>query len=224
MAPKKTSRNATHGAPLPNDDTNEDGAPISKADLANKKKKLISELVNERKKVETLNRDILKRIKEHVTSVTKYLSVIVSRDEIILTKEVGYRLHSSRPRSRCTRSDFPQKRKPQKKALLIEHDTAVALLKAQMDLKKKEVVQERSKACNSERNLTNATNKSSKLQANIAKCRKDYGDLACQVRDTKSELMRVKKELTSTKKKIIEQLQSTLAHKEQMKDKELEKE
>jgi hypothetical protein len=60
MARKKTSRNATHGAPLPNDDTNEDSAPITEAGLANKKKKLISELVKERKKVETLNRDMLK--------------------------------------------------------------------------------------------------------------------------------------------------------------------
>jgi hypothetical protein len=38
------------------------------------------------------------------------------------------------------------------------------------------------------------------------------------------ELTRVKKELTSIKKKIVKQLQSTLAHKERMKDKELEKE
>jgi myosin heavy subunit len=72
--------------------------------------------------------------------------------------------------------------------------------------------------------LTNATNKSGKLQADVAKCRKDYDDLHCQVRDTKSELTRVKKELTSTKKKIVEQLSSTLSHKERMKDKELEKE
>jgi hypothetical protein len=34
--------------------------------------------------------------------------------------------------------------------------------------------------------------------------------------------MRVKKELTLTKKKIFEQLESTLAHKEQMKERELE--
>jgi hypothetical protein len=63
-----------------------------------------------------------------------------------------------------------------------------------------------------------------KLQADIAKCWKDLDDLHCQVRDTKWELTRVKKELTLTKTKIIEQLQSTLSHKEQMKDKELEKE
>jgi seryl-tRNA synthetase len=115
--------------------------------------------------------------------------------------------------------------KAQKKALSIEHDAAVALLKAQMDLKKKEAIQERSKACNSGRDLTNARNKLSKLQADIAKWRKDYNeDLHCQVCDTKSELTRVKKELTSTKKKIVEQLSSTRAQKERMKDKELEKE
>jgi hypothetical protein len=88
MAPKKTSCNATHGAPSPNDDPNEDGAPISEADLANKKTKLILELVNKWKKVETLHKDVLKRIKEHATSITKHLSVIALRDETILTKEV----------------------------------------------------------------------------------------------------------------------------------------
>jgi hypothetical protein len=104
MAGKKTSQTAAHGALSPNDDTNEDGAPISKADLANNKSKLISELVNEwkkvnkskliselvnkRKKVVVLNKDILKRITEHATSVTKYLSVIASPDDTILTKEV----------------------------------------------------------------------------------------------------------------------------------------
>jgi hypothetical protein len=41
MAPKKRSRNATHGAPSPNNDTNEDFVPISDADPAIKKKKLI---------------------------------------------------------------------------------------------------------------------------------------------------------------------------------------
>jgi hypothetical protein len=70
MAGKKTSRNATHGAPLPDDyPNNKDGAPISEADLAKKSTKLILELVNERKKVEVLNKDIMKRMKEHVTSV-----------------------------------------------------------------------------------------------------------------------------------------------------------
>jgi hypothetical protein len=37
MAPKKMSHNATHGAPLLNNDPNKDGAPPSKADLANKR-------------------------------------------------------------------------------------------------------------------------------------------------------------------------------------------
>jgi hypothetical protein len=56
------------------------------------------------------------------------------------------------------------------------------------------------------------------------KSRKDYDGLACQVCNSKLELTRVKKKLTSTKKKILEQLDLTLAHKEGMKDKELEKE
>jgi CO dehydrogenase/acetyl-CoA synthase alpha subunit len=73
--------------------------------------------------------------------------------------------------------------------------------------------------------LSNPNDKSNKLQADVLKCRKDYDDLACQVCDSKWERTRVKKELTlTTKKKIFEQLESTLAHKERMKDKELEKE
>jgi hypothetical protein len=67
---------------LPNDDPNEDGAPIFEADLANKKTRLILELVNKRKKLEVLNKDIIKRIKEHTASI------IASRDETILTMEV----------------------------------------------------------------------------------------------------------------------------------------
>jgi hypothetical protein len=49
---------------------------------------LISELVNEWKKVEVLYKDIMKRIKEHAMIVTQFLSIIASRDETILTKEV----------------------------------------------------------------------------------------------------------------------------------------
>jgi hypothetical protein len=52
----------------------------------------------------------------------------------------------------------------------------------------------------------------------------EYDDLACQVHDSKLELTRAKKKLTSTKKKIVKQHELTLTHKECMKDKELEKE
>jgi hypothetical protein len=76
--------------------------------------------------------------------------------------------------------------------LSIEHDTAVALLEAQMDLKKKEAIQERSKACNVGRDLSNALNKSGKLQADVPKFWKEYDNLACQVCNSKSELTRVK--------------------------------
>jgi hypothetical protein len=56
------------------------------------------------------------------------------------------------------------------------------------------------------------------------KCWKDFDDLACHFCYYKLKLTRVVKELRTTKKKIVDQLESTLAHKEQMKDKELEKE
>jgi hypothetical protein len=108
--------------------------------------------------------------------------------------------------------------------LSIKDDTAVALLEAQMDLKKKEAIVERSKALNVGRDLSNTNNKLGKLQADVLKSRKDYDDLACQVCNSELELTKVKKELTSTKKKILGQLDLTLAHKERIKDKELEKE
>jgi hypothetical protein len=76
-------------------------------------------------------------------------------------------------------------------------------------LKKKEAPTKKSKALNVECDLSNANDKSNKLQADGMKCRKGYNDLACQ-----SELTRVNKDLTSTKKKTVEQLESTLAHKE----------
>jgi hypothetical protein len=88
MAGKKTSCNATHGAPSLSDDPNKDAPPISKADVANKRTKLTLELLKERKKIEVLNKDIIKRLKEHATSVTKFLSVITCHDETFLTKEV----------------------------------------------------------------------------------------------------------------------------------------
>jgi hypothetical protein len=115
--------------------------------------------------------------------------------------------------------------KAQKKALSSEHAAAaIAVLQAQLELKKKMVLNKKSKALNVGRDLTKANDKSNKLQADALEFRKDFDDLACQLCNSKLELMRVKKELSSTKKKILEQLDLRLAHKERMKDKELEKE
>ena len=226
MAGKKTSKTAAHGAPSPDDDPNEDGAPISEADVAKKRSKLILELVNERKKVEVLNKDIMKRVKEHATSVTMFLSVIALRDETILTKEVLLAQQKASVETYKVRlSSKDDTFKAQKKAFSSEHAAAIAVLQAKLELKKKEVGNEKSKALNVGRDLTKAIDKSNKLQADGAlKFLTDFDDLACQVRDSKSELTRVKKELSSTKKKILEQIDSTFAHKERMKDKELEKE
>jgi hypothetical protein len=225
MAGKKTSKTAAHGAPSPDDDPNEDGAPISEADVAKKRSKLILELVNERKKVEVLNKDIMKRVKEHATSVTKFLSVIALRDETILTKEVLLAQQKASVETYKVRLlSKDDTFKAQKKAFSSEHAAAIAVLQAQLESKKKEVLNEKSKALNVGRDLSKAIDKSNKLQADALKFRTDFDDLACQVRDSKSELTRVKKELSSTKKKILEQIDSTFAHKERMKDKELEKE
>jgi hypothetical protein len=69
------------------------------------------------------------------------------------------------------------------------YSTAVALLKAQLDLKKKEDLTERSKALGVGRDFSNADDQRNKLQVDLKKCWKDYDDLSCQVRDTKSELV-----------------------------------
>jgi hypothetical protein len=133
----------------------------------------------------------LKIIKEHATSILKYLSVIALRDETIITKEVQIAQQMALINTYKVRLFSKEKTsKAQKKALSIEHDTAVALLEVQMDLKKKEAIHERSKALNVGRDLSNAHNKSNKLQANVTKFWKDFDDLACQVCDSKSELTR----------------------------------
>jgi hypothetical protein len=138
MAGKKTSKTAAHGAPSPDDDPNEDGAPISEADVAKKRSKLILELVNERKKVEVLNKDIMKRVKEHATSVTKFLSVIALRDETILTKEVLLAQQKASVETYKVRlSSKDDTFKAQKKAFSSEHAAAIAVLQAQLELKKK---------------------------------------------------------------------------------------
>jgi uncharacterized membrane-anchored protein YhcB (DUF1043 family) len=97
--------------------------------------------------------------------------------------------------------------------LSTEHDAAIAILQAQLDLKKKKALIEKSKALIVGHDLSTANDKLNKLQADVRKYWKDYDDLACQVCDSKSERVRIMKELMSNKKKVVEQLELTLAHK-----------
>jgi hypothetical protein len=63
-----------------------------------------------------------------------------------------------------------------------------------------------------------------KLLVDVTKLRTDYDELVPQHSDSKSKARRLRKELTTTRKRVGEQLELTLAHKEQMKDKEIERE
>jgi hypothetical protein len=175
--------------------------------------------------VEGLNKEIVKKIREQVASATKLQSVITARDETILVKEVHLAQQKASVDTYKVRLySKDENHRAQKLVLTTEHDAAVALLKAQIELKRKEASSERSKASLIGRDLSTANDKSNKLQVDLKKSRQGSDDFLAQLRDTKSELSKLKKELTTTKRKIVEQHELTLAHKERMKDKEIEKE
>jgi DNA gyrase/topoisomerase IV subunit A len=63
-----------------------------------------------------------------------------------------------------------------------------------------------------------------KLQVDLEKACKYYANIDRQLRGNKLEVTKLKKELTTTKKKFNDQLEKQLAHEEQMKDKEIKRE
>ncbi len=91
-------------------------------------------------------------------------------------------------------------------------------------MKKKEAAFERTKASSVGSKLCNATNKIKKLNVDLEKTRRYYDNIDCQLCDNKSDVTKLKKELTTLKIRISNQMEKQLAHKEQMKDKEIERE
>jgi hypothetical protein len=229
MAPsKKTAKpacNVTHGEPLNDVHILEDDSLISEADLAAKKTRLINELLSERKKVEQLTKEVNKKIREQVATVTKLNGVVKARDELLLVKEVHLAQHKSSIETYKVRLVAQEEtHKAQKLCLTTEHDAATARLRAELDAKKTEAKTEKTKASVSNRDYCISSDKASKLQLDLHKSRKDCDDFAVLLRDTKSELVQAKKSITTISKKVVEQLDSTLAHKERMKGMEVQKE
>jgi hypothetical protein len=72
MICSKMSCNATQGAPIPNEEPNEEGAPPAESDRISSKAKLIAKLVTEQKWVYSLNQDQAKKLQDNAANVTKF--------------------------------------------------------------------------------------------------------------------------------------------------------
>jgi hypothetical protein len=72
--------NATHGAPTctANEEPAVGGAPPSEFDRISSKAKLMAELVTERKRVHSLNVELVKKLNDNAVSVSKFQSTITS--------------------------------------------------------------------------------------------------------------------------------------------------
>jgi hypothetical protein len=229
MAPaKKTAKpapNVINRQTLPDDDPMEDDSLLSEADLAAKKSKLINELVNERKKVEQLNKEVTKKIREQVATVTKFKGVVTARDDLLRSKEVYLAQQKSSIDSYKVRAIAQEEtHKAQKLILTTEHDAATAKLRAQLVLAKTETKSEKTKASVTTRDYTICNDRANKLQIDLDKSRSACDDFAAHLRDAKLELGQAKKTITTISKKVADQHASNLAHKERMKELDVEKE
>jgi hypothetical protein len=229
MAPsKKTAKpaaNVTNSQPLRNDDDVVDDVIASEADLAAKRSKLISELVNERKKVEVLNKELNKKIREQVATVTKFNGVVKDKDATLVVKEVHLAQQLSTINTYKIRlAAQEQTHKAQKQVLTAEHDVTTSRLRSELEVKKTEARTERTRASVSTRDYSVSSDKANKLQLDLTKSRKDCDDFAQLLREAKSELGQAKKSLTTISKKVVDQHAANLAHKERMKELDVEKE
>jgi hypothetical protein len=225
MTRSKTSHNGTHGAPTPNVQPNEEGAPLAESDRVSSKAKLIAELVTERKRVYTLNQDLIKKLQDNAANVTKFQSTITARDRSIANKEVD--IAEQKAVVETFKAKIGAKEVSQKAKILqlaSEHDAAVSILNGQLEIKARDAKADRAKVLSVGRELSTTSDRLKKLLSDVTKLRTDYDELATQHRDSKSDASRLRKELTTTKKRIQDQLELTLAHKERMKDKEIERE
>jgi hypothetical protein len=226
MTRSKTSPNGPHGAPTPNNQPMEEGAPTTaESDRISSKAKLIAELVTERKRVYTLNQELVKKIHADSASSSKFQSTINARDRSISNLQIE--IAEQKAVVETFKAKIGAKDVSQKAKLLqlgSEHDAAVSILNNQLESKTKDVKADRAKAISVGREHATTNDRLKKLLADVGKQRSDYDELTSQHRDSKSEASRLRKELTTTRKKVGEQLELTLAHKERMKDKEIERE
>jgi hypothetical protein len=225
MTRSQTLANATHGAPATMSSTDVEGVLPSESDLASSKSKLIAELVTERKRVYTLNMDLLKKVNDNAVSVSKYESTITARDRTIANKEVD--IAEQRAVVESFKSKLAAKEATHKSKILqigSEQNAALSVLRNQLDLEKRENKGDRATALNVGRELATTNDSMKKLKCTAQKLRSDYEEVQNQYRDSKSENAAVKRQLITLTKKVDENILITHAHKERMKLMEIERE
>jgi hypothetical protein len=226
MTRSKTAANVAHGAPAPNEEPAMDGAPpASESDRISSKAKLMAELVTERKRVYSLNMELVKKLNDNAVSVSKFQSTITARDRSIANKEVE--IAEQKSVVETYKAKLGAKEASHRSKILqlgSEQDAALAVLNNQLESNRRENKGDKAKSLNVGRELSSTTDRLKKLKSDVIKLRSDYDELANQHRESKSENSRMKKELTIVRKKVFDQMELTLAHKERMKDKEIERE
>jgi hypothetical protein len=105
-----------------------------------------------------------------------------------------------------------------------EQDAALAILNNQLESNQREHKGDKAKSNNVGWELASTTDRLKKLTSDVMNFWSDYDKLATQHHESKSENSRTKKELMIVRKKVQDQMELTLVHKERMKDKELKRE
>jgi hypothetical protein len=135
MTRSKTSPNGTRGAPTPNEQPIEEGPPpTAESDRISSKAKLIAELVTERKRVYTLNQELVKRLYADASSNAKFQSTINARDRSIANQQIE--IAEQKAIVETFKAKIGAKEISQRAKLLqlrLEHDTAVSILNSQLE-------------------------------------------------------------------------------------------
>jgi hypothetical protein len=225
MTRSKTAANATHGAPAPDEEPAVSGAPPSESDRISSKAKLMAELVTERKRVYSLNMELVKKLSENAVSVSKFQSTITGRDRALANKDVE--IAEQKSVVETYKAKLGAKEASHRSKILqlrSEQDAALAVFNNQLESNRSEHKGDKAKSLNVGRELASTSDKLKKLTSEVQRLRSDYDDLVGVQRETKAELQRSKRDFTVARKRVQEQMELTLAHKERMKDKEIERE
>jgi hypothetical protein len=212
------SPNGTHGAPMPNKQPIEEGAhPPTESDRISSNAKLIAKLVTERKRVNSLNQDLVKKLQDNASNVTKFRSAITARDRLIANQQIE--IAEQKAIVETFKAKIGAKEVSQRAKLIqlgSEHDAAVSILNSQLELKARDVKAHWVQVLNTGQELSATSNMLKKLLSEITKLRADYNGLPTQHCNSKSEASRLRKELTTRRKRVGEQLELMLAHKERI--------
>jgi hypothetical protein len=171
------------------------------------------------------SKDLVKKLQDNAANVTKFQSTITAHDRSITKKEVE--IAKQKAVVETFNAKIGAKEVSQKAKLLqlgSERDVAVSILNSQLELKARDAKANRAKTLSVGRELSTTSNRLKKFLSDITKLWMDYDELGTQHRNSKSEASCLKKELTTMRNRVGKQLQLMLAHKDQMKDKGIERE